>query len=156
MGGDCLLQDYQIRNEWRLAVLYDNENLQLLRERIVRNGSVLHMVCNSNDITEVTCENGKFNPSLPLSLCEYRMLPQLKLENNKKLCPYNLYRLGFEIHCQNRDYFFETYKACFDFENKRAVFTINEAYPFGKYCMLSLRYLKGSVCITNCNCEFSF
>ncbi|XP_065365927.1 uncharacterized protein LOC135958911 [Calliphora vicina] len=127
----CQYHGHLLENEWRLILKYDNASLQLLRETTVQDGTVLYMVCNSNDIAEVTCENGQFNPQLPLNeWCGNHMMPQLKLENDRNLCGFNLYRVGYQIQCKHGDYFFETYKVCFDFERKRAVFTINEAYPF--------------------------
>lgn len=135
---NCHLSLYHLRDEWRVILKYDQENLTLLREPIVQNGTILYMVCNSDDITEITCINGEFNPPLPLEICHQHLRPQLKLEHDRGLCAYNLYRLGYQIQCNNNNYFFETYKVCFDYEHKRAVFTINEAYPFGKYEIIKI------------------
>lgn len=89
------------------------------------------MACDGGDILEVSCVDGQFNPTIPLPGCSRPLRPQLKLENNPNLCPYNLYLVGFNINCKDRDYFFDAYKVCFDRTQMRAVFTINEAYPFG-------------------------
>ncbi|KAI8121160.1 hypothetical protein CVS40_7701 [Lucilia cuprina] len=131
INGICEYNTHFLKYDWHLMLKYENGTLELLREPAVQDGTIIYMVCNSDDIKEVSCENGEFNPQLSsLGGCPNRMKPQLKLEHDKKLCTYNLYRVGYKIHCKDNDYFFETYKVCFDYDRKRAVFTINEAYPF--------------------------
>ncbi|KAM7348187.1 salivary protein Tsal1-like [Cochliomyia hominivorax] len=130
--GQCYLPKSWLEGDWHLILKYENENLELLRELSVRNGTSLYMVCNNNDITEISCENNNFNRGFPAEDCYNPLRPQLRLENNKQLCDYNLYRVGYQIQCKNMDYFFETYKVCFDYERKSTLFTINTAYPFVK------------------------
>ncbi|XP_075156571.1 salivary endonuclease-like [Haematobia irritans] len=130
VSSSCVFQDHHIRNEWRLVLEFKDEELKLLRQRLVADGSTLYFVCGNDEVTEIKCENNQFSEPLPLGHCYSPPKPILKLESDRELCTYQLYRVGFNIRCRDQDYFFSTYLVCFDLENMRSRFTINEAYPF--------------------------
>uniref|UniRef100_A0A1I8NHU4 DNA/RNA non-specific endonuclease/pyrophosphatase/phosphodiesterase domain-containing protein n=1 Tax=Musca domestica TaxID=7370 RepID=A0A1I8NHU4_MUSDO len=119
-----------IRNEWHVILEFKNEELKLLRQEPIANGTVLYMVCNMNDIVEMRCENGQLISDTPLNFCYNHLRPELKAETDSELCRHQLYRVGYNIRCRDRDYFFTTYSVCFDHQKIRSVFTISEAYPF--------------------------
>ncbi|XP_061400283.1 uncharacterized protein LOC133336007 [Musca vetustissima] len=124
----CYLNN--IRNDWHVIIEFKDEELKLLRQQPIANGSILYMVCNMDDIVEMKCENGQLISDTQLTHCSYRLQPQLKADEDKALCRYQLYRVGYNIHCRDQDYFFTTYSVCFDHRQMRSVFTISEAYPF--------------------------
>uniref|UniRef100_A0A1B0B123 Endonuclease n=1 Tax=Glossina palpalis gambiensis TaxID=67801 RepID=A0A1B0B123_9MUSC len=126
----CQFKEHEIRSEWRLILQEEaNGTLGLLRENSVADGSVLHMICNSSDVTQLLCTNGKFNIPLPLPHCSNPLKPQLQ-ETHHFYCPYKAYCVGFEFSCNNDNYFVTAYRTCFDHERMRAVYTANEAYPY--------------------------
>ncbi|XP_073827873.1 salivary protein Tsal1-like [Musca autumnalis] len=128
LAANCYLND--IRNDWHVIVEFKDEELKLLRQQPIANGTILYMVCNMDDIVEMKCENGQLVSDAQLTFCHNRLRPQMKVIDDKELCPYQLYRVGYNIHCRDQDYFFPTYSVCFDHGKMRCVFTINEAYPF--------------------------
>uniref|UniRef100_A0A1I8NVA7 DNA/RNA non-specific endonuclease/pyrophosphatase/phosphodiesterase domain-containing protein n=1 Tax=Stomoxys calcitrans TaxID=35570 RepID=A0A1I8NVA7_STOCA len=126
----CYLQDHQIRDEWRLILQFQDDELKLLRQRDIADNTTLYFVCGEHEVTEMKCENGHLNGEMPLPHCYNRPMPVLKAETDADLCPHQLYRVGFNIKCRDQEYFHTTYLVCFDHRQMICKFTINEAYPF--------------------------
>uniref|UniRef100_A0A1A9WCF5 DNA/RNA non-specific endonuclease/pyrophosphatase/phosphodiesterase domain-containing protein n=1 Tax=Glossina brevipalpis TaxID=37001 RepID=A0A1A9WCF5_9MUSC len=126
----CQFQEQEIRNEWRLILQQKaNGRLGLLRENSIDDGSVLYMICNEKDVTQLLCTDGQFNIPLPLPYCSNPLRPKLQ-ESHDFYCPYTAYCVGFEFSCDNDQYFVVTYRICFDHKHMRAVYTANKAYPY--------------------------
>uniref|UniRef100_A0A1A9VV79 Endonuclease n=1 Tax=Glossina austeni TaxID=7395 RepID=A0A1A9VV79_GLOAU len=126
----CRFKEHEIRGEWRLILQQEaNGTLGLLRENSVDDGSVLHMICDEADVTQLLCVDGQFNIPLPLPHCSNPPKPQIQ-ETHDFYCPYKAYCVGFKFSCYNDNYFVTAYRTCFDHERMRTVYTANKAYPY--------------------------
>lgn len=131
----CRFKEQELRSEWRLILQQEaNGTLGLLRENSINDGSVLHMICNETDVTQLSCTNGQFDIPLPLPHCSNPPKPQIR-KTHDFYCPYTAYCVGFEFSCNNAYYFVTAYRTCFDHERMRTVYTANKAYPYGKWLL---------------------
>lgn len=129
------LRNHRWLTDWRLLVSsVSPNNYQLLRRNQVPVKSHLLMFCGSQLITAYCQPNGRFNINLPpAQKCNQEdSLKPVKIKERVNYCPYDLYRIGFNINVNRVSHFLEAYQVCFDKNHLRPLFVINKAYPTGK------------------------
>ncbi|EDW81499.1 uncharacterized protein Dwil_GK10991 [Drosophila willistoni] len=100
----------------------------LKRTLRVREGEVLHMICQPNDIIQTTCQrNGRFSRSLPMH-CTNPMFPGATVVTDNT-CGQTMYSIGYTIN----NHRMELYRACYDRTNVRAHFTVHSVYAKSFY-----------------------
>lgn len=127
-----MINSNDIQNEWRIPIEYRNNSSVLLRDQYVEDGTELLWVCGDDEVIEIECQNGRFNVPMPLPPCNTRPRPEMSKAKDYGICPYDLYQVGFNLRCRGSNFFFETYKICFDQRQMRTIFAINQAYPYGR------------------------
>ncbi|KAL7730009.1 hypothetical protein ACLKA6_009303 [Drosophila palustris] len=126
VSANCQLDAGQISGTNRIFAVRSGSQLYPLRVDVVPTHQTLDMICDSQNVVQVTCQQtGQFAPQLPLADCSNPIKATVEaiVDNT---CSYTMYRVGYKL---SQEVFLELYRSCYDPSTQTAHFVLYQAYP---------------------------